>query len=1186
MVPLLVAVSIGSAGPAVHGSVVINELHYEPADITEPGEFIELHNPDGVEVDMSGWLLSDGVSFVFPAGITLAAGGYLVAAESPSLVQSKYGVAAVGPYTGKLSNEGDVVELRNRDGGLEDRVEYKIAFPWPLDSAGNGSSMGLINPALDNDLGGSWRASTPTPGARNSVFAVNAPPQIRHVKHSPDQASSGQAATVSAKVTDPDGVGSVILLYQIVKAGSYIPAFLPLAHDQLLVDPLRPRDPNPDFEDPAAWTTAVMADDGSGADEEAGDDVFSVMVPPQSNRTLVRYRILAADAATPPASVRAPFADDPSLNFAYFVYDGVPPYRPTLRTVHPEGLTHVYGEEIMGSLPVYMLMTRAEDMTQCVAYDKTLQIPKDLKDARKAFNWEGAFIYDDVVYDHIRYRLRGYNQRYQLRIKRNMRFRFNAGSYLQARDQKGRKYPTEWRSLNTAKMFGPRNEGNFGVTEALNNFLWNLVGVPAPSTHTIHFRVIDGPEEAPSTSLGQYEGDFWGMYLAMEDYDGRFLEAHDLPKANLYKLKDGELDGKEEQRYQAAGAVVNAEDYENIRDDASGLRPARSEEWLRTYVDYPVWYRYNVVCQAVRHYDYGVYPEKPDPDSTAALKNAAWYFLPAEGNPLGKLWVLPYDAEQSWGPNGAHQGWDLPLYAMIDPRDDHDFTGGPRSKPELMKGHRNVLREFRDLVWNEEVLPAMIDRFAAVVADFSPADRDRWKDHPLAGGELSDFGTLEARVEDMKKFTFVGGDWPIFNEDSVVGPGGRTTFLDGIAALGGDGESIPDTPAVTSVGPPGFPITGLTFETTPFSDPQGAETFAAMAWRVAEVTDPGAPAYDPDADPMYEWTAVWTSGELTEFEGRITVPPGAVRVGHSYRIRARRMDDTGRWGHWSKPVRFIPTLQATNFPGDVIVSEFFANTDGDDDGREWFELFNATDAAIDLTGWEVSDKGGDGHTIGGDGPVIVPAKGYLVLGESKDPAVNGGIPVDHAFGDDITLGNSGDEIVLRQGETVIHAIGYGDYQVDGDPIVTDVGAAPEPGAALGMASDYCDGPAGVWKAQTTRAGSGEDTGTPGADNDGVVVCAGAITPFRRGDANGDGSRDISDAIAALAFLFAGGSMDCDDAADVDDDGQQNITDPIVLLDFLFLGGRAPSEPFGGCGGDPTPDVLDCASQAACEDDRR
>ena len=57
-----------------------------------------------------------------------------------------------------------------------------------------------------------------------------------------------------------------------------------------------------------------MHDDGLDGDAVAGDDVYSVTLPVQPNRTLVRYRITCTDALG--ASRRAPFADDPSLNFA------------------------------------------------------------------------------------------------------------------------------------------------------------------------------------------------------------------------------------------------------------------------------------------------------------------------------------------------------------------------------------------------------------------------------------------------------------------------------------------------------------------------------------------------------------------------------------------------------------------------------------------------------------------------------------------------------------------------------------------------------------------------------------------------------------------------------------------------------------------------------------------------------
>ena len=56
--------------------------------------------------------------------------------------------------------------------------------------------------------------------------------------------------------------------------------------------------------------------------------------------------------------------------------------------------------------------------------------------------------------------------------------------------------------------------------------------MPAPYSHYFHWRVIRGPLEAPDL----YNGDFYGLSWAQEEYDADFLEAHNLPKGNLYKL--------------------------------------------------------------------------------------------------------------------------------------------------------------------------------------------------------------------------------------------------------------------------------------------------------------------------------------------------------------------------------------------------------------------------------------------------------------------------------------------------------------------------------------------------------------------------------------------------------------------------------------------------------------------------
>jgi hypothetical protein len=81
--------------------------------------------------------------------------------------------------------------------------------------------------------------------------------------------------------------------------------------------------------------------------------------------------------------------------------------------------------------------------------------------------------------------------------------------------------------------------------------------------------------------------------------------------------------------------------------------------------------------------------------------------------------------------------------------------------------------------------------------------------------------------------------------------------------------------------------------------------------------------------------------------------------------------------------------------------------------------------------------------------------------------------------------------------------------------------------------------------------------------------------FIRGDANLDGSVDISDPIATLVGLFRGGPVPCQDACDSDDSGVINLTDAVYTLRYLFIDGEPPAAPFPVAGRDPTADALRC-----------
>lgn len=93
----------------------------------------------------------------------------------------------------------------------------------------------------------------------------------------------------------------------------------------------------------------------------------------------------------------------------------------------------------------------------------------------------------------------------------------------------------------------------------------------------------------------------------------------------------------------------------------------------------------------------------------------------------------------------------------------------------------------------------------------------------------------------------------------------------------------------------------------------------------------------------------------------------------------------------------------------------------------------------------------------------------------------------------------------------------------------------------------------------------------------------AISPpaprFSRGNANGDGTLDITDAIFTLDWLFVGGSPPgCLAAANANGDSAVDIADPVYWLSHLFLGGPPPPEPFPGCG----PGSLAIDEELGCE----
>ena len=434
-------------------AIVINEIQYNPRSGDAGEEYIELYNAGSTPVDLSGWAFVDGIVYTFTAGTVISPGGYLVVGHDPATVEATYGISDVlGPFaSGKLSNGGERVALADSLGTLVDEVSYDDHHPWPEEPDGNGPSLELINPAFDNDRPCSWAASSGlgTPGAQNSAYASgNVPPCVTDVAHAPTFPTSGQGVTVTALVDDNRAVTTVTLHY-------------------------RPQGET-------AYTTLTMVDDGSGADAQANDGLYTALIPPQPAGRYVEFYVTATDdeGATQTVPEGAPGGTSGetglpvTVSYLYLVEDTPP----------------------SSDLPLYRLLMTDENRTELARRDLYSNVLLD-----------ATFVYQGTVYYNVGVRYRGESTRDVW--PRPYRIKFRDAQEFESRER-----------LNLVS-------DNLG-REAMTYGLFHQLGLPASNVRFVTLYIN-----------GHWEGD----YLDIEEVDNDFLRAH-FPgddTGNLYRGQDG-----------------------------------------------------------------------------------------------------------------------------------------------------------------------------------------------------------------------------------------------------------------------------------------------------------------------------------------------------------------------------------------------------------------------------------------------------------------------------------------------------------------------------------------------------------------------------------------------------------------------------------------------------------------------
>lgn len=822
-------------------------------------------------------------------------------------------------------------------------------------------------------------SADPTPGAINSVFAANAAPQLRQLNLSSVSPQSGEDVVISIKATDSDGVQGIELEYQLVDPGNYV-RLGDAAYD-------------------GNWTTVVMRDDGTNGDITAGDDTYSATLPGslQTHRRLIRYRITTSDMLG--ASVRAPYADDPQQNFAYFVYDGVPDYTASLRPgVEPNV---VYSGEALDDIATYHLLANANDVTNSQYNGQFNEV-----------QFRGTLVYNGEVYDHVLFRNRGVASTYRVG-KNKWKIDFLQGRHFQAYDNYGNPYKELWDEINILPGTNPwwrddvSTEGTV-LFEPAAFKLYELAGAPSPQTNYFQFRVIDGASE---TGADQYGGDFWGLYIAIEQPDGSFLDERDLEDGNIYNMQ-GEVFGGTNQRHQGSESPTDRSDLASFLSGIDG--GFETLQWWEQNLNWDVYFAWNIINHVVNNSDI-----RPN-------VNVNYY----RNQVTGQWHVIPWDLDLTFE-DAPHHGNPVTNRENIRTLlDDH---------PLAKLAYNNRLREITDLLLNSgdagQVIQELADHLLRFENDPTIVDANQamWDYHPRKIKKGIWYDNFNPSLLESESFAGL-----VDYMQDFVSPGGYGYNL---LQTQGSNANIPFTPTISYVGAPGFAIDELTFATTPFSDPQGSGTFANMEWRVAEVLNASVANYTTGTPYVYEVEGTWESGELTSFANQINVPNDALESGKTYRARVRMQDTAGNWSHWSDSIEFLAAPPA-GMPS-IAITELHYNplgigtiTGGD---LEFIELLNTGAATVDLSGLQIADFRTEPYVF--DAGVKLNAGEYLVV--ARTPAVFEsvyGTSVNLApqgFGDS-SLSNGGETVSLLTAEgTVFWSVTYDDNspwptEADGD----------------------------------------------------------------------------------------------------------------------------------------------------------
>ena len=161
------------------GMVVINEIMFHPG--AKQPEYFVLTNLTATPLDIANWRVTEGVHFELPGfssnhpNATLLKRNERIILSSHDEAQTRASyrlppdVRVLGPWTGKLANEGERVTVRDKNGALVCSVKYGAGGHWPATAGAAGHAVLLSRPNAQLEDGRNWTSSAPSVASSRSL---------------------------------------------------------------------------------------------------------------------------------------------------------------------------------------------------------------------------------------------------------------------------------------------------------------------------------------------------------------------------------------------------------------------------------------------------------------------------------------------------------------------------------------------------------------------------------------------------------------------------------------------------------------------------------------------------------------------------------------------------------------------------------------------------------------------------------------------------------------------------------------------------------------------------------------------------------------------------------------------------------------------------------------------------------